>query len=117
MDLPSQDCSDFQNICGINDINPPKFLIHFGLSTWTDFTVAILIGLMALMGLLFIVLFMLRKRTASTTANIIQRTKRDGAGVRFCTIFCFALFAEIRQVLLKISFISILLLNYFHVII
>ena len=60
MDLPSQDCSDFQDICGINDINPPNFLIHFGLSTWTDFTVAILIGLMALMGLLFIVLFMLK---------------------------------------------------------
>ena len=82
MNNPSQDCSDFQDTCGINDLNPPKFLKHFGLSTWTDFTVAILIGLMALMGLLFIVLFMLRKRTTSTAANIIQRTKRDGAGVR-----------------------------------
>ena len=37
------------------------------------------------MGLLFIILFMLKRRTASTAANIIQRTKRDGAGVRFYT--------------------------------
>ena len=73
MDLPSQDCFDFQDICGINEINPPNFLIHFGLSTWTDFTVAILIGLMALMGLLFVILFMLKKKRDFTIEKQIAR--------------------------------------------
>ena len=55
-DSLSTDCDDFGEICGSMNVKPPKFFKHFGLTTWTDFTVTILIGAISFMAILSIIL-------------------------------------------------------------